>query len=197
MRNRGAGCSCPSRTCSARCGSCFPATRSSQGARFRRHSGRRVQSSGPRRSEGGWRSEGTSPGRRATRLDTRRCFWPEVGRPPKSVYPFSRPGDRMPPFQGYGSTGIGVQQAVQIRAFAPKRRDPSSTYRPARHGPWHRDITNCDRRRSPVVPAALCTGERKPGLDSRLALRRMIEACFEASARCGSVNGARSGECPG
>ena len=100
MRNRGAGCSCPSRTCSARCGSCFPATRSSQGARFRRHSGRRVQSSGPRRSEGGWRSEGTSPGRRATRLDTRRCFWPEVGRPPKSVYPFSRPGDRMPPFQG-------------------------------------------------------------------------------------------------
>ena len=115
MRNRGAGCSCPSKACSAGCGSCFPVTLSSRGPRFRRHSGRRVQSSGPRTSESGWKCEGTNPGRYATRRDTRRLSLPEAGRPPSSIYPY-RPSDGpMLPIRGPGSPGAGVGQP---RSFA-------------------------------------------------------------------------------
>ena len=40
-------------------------------------------------------------------------------------------------------------------------------------------------------------GERKQGLDSCLAVRRMIKACFETNARCELANGAGSVESPG
>lgn len=46
-------------------------------------------------------------------------------------------------------------------------------------------------------PDRVDIGERNQDLDSRLALRRTIEACLEASAPCGPTNGAGLEECPG
>lgn len=51
--------------------------------------------------------------------------------------------------------------------------------------------------RSGPEPRQVDTGDRKQGLDSRLALRRMIEANFQTIAHCELANDAGSVECPG